>query len=276
MKKPLLPQTDAVHDAIEIVVKPVFSATVSFCHPRATHEIILGDQRVAYELKRRKRRTIGFSVGIEGLAVSAPKWVSLLEIEQAVLGKSGWIVKKLHEMHVRHRQLEASQIDWKDGATFPFLGEPVRVVLNSRQAHDALETEDAGEKSVQILRLKLPADAASLQIQPAVRAWMQQQAVVLFAARLDFYAPQLGVQWRKLSLSSAVTRWGSASSSGTIRLNWRLLHLEPELIDYVVVHELSHLRVMDHSPRFWATVQSVMPGYAALRHQLKAEMTPRW
>jgi len=275
--KPLLPHTGAEHFAIETVAESVFPEAVSFLHPRATHEITLGDQRVAYELKRRKRRTIGFSVGIEGLAVSAPKWASPLEIEQAVLGKSGWIVKKLHEMRVRHRQLEAVQIDWKNGATFPFLGETVRVVLlDSRQAHDALETEDASAKSVQILRLDLPADAASLQIQPVVRAWILQQAVALFTARLNFYAPKLGVQWRKLSLSSAVTRWGSANSSGAIRLNWRLLHLKPELIDYVVVHELSHLRVMDHSPRFWATVHSVMPGHAALRQQLKAEVAPRW
>jgi len=274
--KPLLPHTGAEHFAIETVAESVFPEAVSFLHPRATHEIILGDQRVAYELKRRKRRTIGFSVGIEGLAVSAPKWVSLLEIEQAVRGKSGWIVKKLHEMRLRHRQLEAARIDWKDGATFPFLGETVRVVLDFRQAHDALETGDTSEKAVKILRLDLPADAASLQIQPVVRAWMLQQAVALFTARLDFYAPQLGVQWRKLSLSSAATRWGSANSSGTIRLNWRLLHLKPELIDYVVVHELSHLRVMDHSPGFWAVVHSVMPDHAALRQQLKAEMTPRW
>lgn len=275
-QKILLPQTAAARDAIETAAKPVFSVTVSFLHPRATHEIVLDGQRVAYALKRRKRRTIGFSVGVEGLTVSAPKWVSQLEIEQVVREKSGWIVKKLCEMRVRHCQREAAKIDWKDGATFPYLGETVRVVLDFCPAHSALDAEDAGGKSARILRLKLPADATSLQIQPVVKAWFLQQAVTLFTARLDFFAPQLGVQWHKLSLSSAVTRWGSASSNGAIRLNWRLLHLKPELIDYVVVHELSHLRVMDHSPRFWATVHSVMPGHAALRQQLKAELAPHW
>ena len=77
-------------------------------------------------------------------------------------------------------------------------------------------------------------------------------------------------------MSSASTRWGSARSDGHIRLNWRLIHLPVSQIDYVVVHELSHLRVMDHSPRFWDTVRAVVPDYASLREQLKDESIPRW
>ena len=72
------------------------------------------------------------------------------------------------------------------------------------------------------------------------------------------------------------TRWGSASADGSIRLNWRLVHFKLSVIDYVVVHELSHLRVMDHSPRFWDTVRVVVPDYADLRGQLKDQPVPRW
>ncbi len=230
---------------------------------------MLAGQWVAYEVKRRKRRTIGFSVGREGLAVSAPKWVPLSEIDQAVQGKSGWIVKKLHETRERQRQQALQQIDWRDGAVVRFLGEPVRLALDANQPHSALH-----DGAARVLRVKLPTDALPGQVQASVQSWLMQQAVLLFTARLDFFAPQLGVQWRKLGLSSAATRWGSASSSGAIRLNWRLMHLSPALIDYVVVHELSHLRFMDHSPRFWATVQGVMPGHAALRQQLRKEVLP--
>jgi len=109
-----------------------------------------------------------------------------------------------------------------------------------------------------------------------VQAWLMRQAKRLFTERLNHYAPHLGVQWRKLSLSSAGTRWGSASADGAIRLNWRLIHFKQSVIDYVVVHELSHLRVMDHSPRFWDTVRTVVPDYAELRSQLKEEAVPRW
>ena len=257
---------------MEVIAEPVLPVPVVFRHPRATREIVLAGQLVAYELKRGKRRTIGFSVGRDGLAVSAPKWVPLQEIDQAVLGKSGWIVKKLIDTRERHRQQESQRTDWRDGAVFPFLGEPVRLVLDARQPHSALVPEAAGTGAARVLRLKLPADAGPAQIERMVHAWLIAQALPVFTARLDFFAPQLGVQWRKLSLSSAATRWGSASSSGAIRLNWRLMHLKPALIDYVVVHELSHLRFMDHSPRFWATVQGVMPEHAVLRRQLKDEV----
>lgn len=264
---------DRAQSAIENI-----AIAIAFRHPRASRELLLDGRLVAYELKRGKRRTIGFSVGAEGLAVSAPKWVPLYEVDQAVQGKSGWILKKLHETRERHRRLESARIDWIDGATFPFMGEPVRVLLDSRLPHTALKTEalNAGNVDLaQTLRVKLPSDATPAQIQHAVQSWLMQQARALFISRLDYFAPQLQVQWRQLSLSSATTRWGSASASGSIRLNWRLLHLRLPVIDYVVVHELSHLRVMDHSPRFWATVRAILPDYAALRRQLKDEAPPR-
>jgi predicted metal-dependent hydrolase len=126
------------------------------------------------------------------------------------------------------------------------------------------------------LRLGLPQHATPAQIRDAVQAWRMSQAKALFTERLNHFAPRLGVQWQRLSLSSAATRWGSASANGAIRLNWRLLHHKLAVIDYVVAHELSHLRVMDHSPRFWHTVESVMPDYAERRSQLKAELLPPW
>ena len=103
-----------------------------------------------------------------------------------------------------------------------------------------------------------------------------RQARRIFTERLDHFAPRLQVQWRKLSLSSAGTRWGTARSDGSIRLHWRLVHFRVDVIDYVVAHELSHLRVMDHSPRFWDTVRSVLPDYQHLRGQLKDESIPTW
>jgi len=126
------------------------------------------------------------------------------------------------------------------------------------------------------LHVGLPHHASAEQIRDAVQAWLMRQAKRIFVERLNHFAPQLGVQWRKLSLSSAGTRWGSASADGSIRLNWRLVHFRQSVIDYVVVHELSHLRVMDHSPRFWDTVRTIVPDYAELRGQLKDEAIPRW
>jgi predicted metal-dependent hydrolase len=126
------------------------------------------------------------------------------------------------------------------------------------------------------LHIGLAHTAQPSQIRDAVQAWLMRQAKKLFTERLDHYAPKLDVRWRKLTLSSAGTLWGTAKSDGSIRLNWRLIHFRLPVIDYVVAHELSHLRVMDHSPRFWETVKTVVPNYPELRAHLKDEAIPAW
>jgi len=257
-------------------------APATYRHPAATREALLGDTVVAYQFRRGKRRTIGFSVGAEGLVVSAPKWVPLYEIDKAVQEKTGWIVAKLQETRARHDRLEAARIEWRDGTTLPFLGETVRVKIDPRHAFGGvggeLRAAEGGDPATpeKTLYIGLAHDASAEQIRDSVQAWLMRRARQLFIERLNHFSPHLGVQWRKLSLSSAGTRWGSASADGAIRLNWRLVHFRLSVIDYVVVHELSHLRVMDHSPRFWDTVRTVVPDYAQLRSQLKDEAVPRW
>ena len=250
-------------------------ASATFRHPRANREACLCDALVAYEFKRGKRRTIGFVVGPDGLVVSAPKWVPLSEVDAALREKAAWVVKKLGESRERHTRLQAARIEWRDGTTLPYLGELITVVLDPRHAFGAKGAvlADGPQPSLQVA---LPHSATPLQIRDAVQAWLMRQARRVFIERLDHFAPQLQVQWRKLSLSSAGTRWGSARIDGSIRLNWRLIHFKPPVIDYVVAHELSHLRVMDHSPRFWDTVRSVLPDYATQRGQLKDEAMPHW
>jgi len=254
----------------------------SFRHPKANREARLSGMVVGYQFRRARRRTIGFLVGAEGLTVTAPKWVPLYEIDAAVQSKAAWILRKLDEASERQQRVESARIDWKDGASFPFLGEAVIVVLDPRhsfaEAGAMLNTDASALPGVPRLTLHvgLPQTASQDQIRDVVQAWLMRQATRLFTERLNHFAPLLGVQWRKLSLSSAGTRWGTAHADGSIRLNWRLVHFRMPVIDYVVAHELSHLRVMDHSPRFWDTVRTVVPDYAALRSQLKGETLAPW
>ena len=267
----------------------ITSDWVQFRHPQASRELRLGQAVVAYQFKRSQRRTIGFSVGPEGLAVSAPRWVSLKEIDLALATKGPWILRKLLEMRERHIQLAQQVIEWRDGASLPFLGQSVRLQLDPTHGFGASGAqlgrtdpqlqpgaEASDPAAPQILRLSLPHSASAEQIRDVVQAWLMRQARRVFQERLDHFAPLLGVQWNKLTLSNAGKRWSSARVDGSIRLNWRLIHMRLSVIDYVVVHELSHLRVMDHSPLFWDTVRSVVPDYAALREQLKNEPTPHW
>ena len=261
---------DTAQPAIESIALPTFE------HPRTNRQARLSGALVGYEFRRSKRRTIGFSVGHEGLVVSAPRWVLLREVDAAVQEKSGWIVTKLAEMRERQQRLATQAMEWRDGASIPFLGQAVTLELDPGHSFGAAGAQLQSTPAGQVLRIGLAHEATSAQVRDAVQAWLMIQARTVFVQRLDQLAPQLQVQWRKLTLSNAGRRWGSARSDGSIRLNWRLVHFKLPVIDYVVAHELSHLRVMDHSPRFWDAVRSVVPDYAALRGQLSDDALPRW
>ena len=231
--------------------------------PAGAHrQVLLLDQVVAWRLVRARRRSIGMTVGPEGLVVRAPNWVPLREIESALQAKARWILAKLQLMQERAALPAAAGQVWAHGAPLPFLGGQRLLRLPSHPV-------PPGQADAEPLRLQLPPQAAASQIREAAEAWLQQQARNWFTERLNHFAPLLGVHWRRLSLSSARTRWGSASRDGHIRLNWRLIQLAPAQIDYVVVHELAHLREMNHSPRFWDVVAEVMPDWPAQRQALR-------
>jgi predicted metal-dependent hydrolase len=247
-----------------------------FRHPQANREIRLDDHHVAYALKRARRRTIGFMVGVDGLSVNAPKWVGVADIETALREKAGWILRKLREQRERQRKQHEARVEWKDGTAIPFLGEQVIVVLDPRATGAVLNSDAATLPGVPRLTLHvgLPQTATPEQVRDAVQSWLQRQARRVFEERCRHFAEQLGVRYTRLGLSSAQTRWGSASADGSIRLNWRLIHLAMPTIDYVVAHELAHLRHMDHSPRFWDVVRSVVPDYEQRRGGLKDDVLP--
>jgi predicted metal-dependent hydrolase len=241
-------------------------------HPRANRRIRLHDVEVAYLFRRGRRRTIGLSVSLDGLTVSAPRWTPVAEVEALLRDKADWVVDKLRQACERSQALAQARIDWADGACFDYLGQSVRVRLDPTHASATLEP--AGADGVAMLRLGLPRQADAERIRDAAQAWLMRQAQRYFTERLEHFGAVLGVRHKRLRLSSAGTRWGSASADGSIRLHWRLIHLSPALIDYVVVHELSHLRHMDHSPRFWGVVASVLPDYAERRQALRQVAMP--
>lgn len=245
-------------------------------HPRAQREIVLEGQRVAYEYRVARRRSIGFTVGLEGLSVRAPRWVRRGDVDEALRERGGWILAKLAEQRERAARLQAARVQWREGSTIPFLGEPLVMVIDPRVAGAVLDADARSLPAVphRVLRIGLPHDAGPEQLREAVQAWLQRQARRVFEERCAHFAPRLGVQVRRIGLSSATTRWGSASADGSIRLHWRLVHFAPSVIDYVVTHELAHLREMNHSPAFWEVVRSVIPDYRHALSSLRQQVLP--
>ncbi|EHR69390.1 putative metal-dependent hydrolase [Burkholderiales bacterium JOSHI_001] len=245
-------------------------------HPRAEREVRLDGHLVAFAFKRARRRSIGFVIGPEGLSVSAPRWVGLAEVDAALKEKARWILRKLQEQQQRAQRLDQARVDWRDGVGIPFLGETVIVVLDPRATGAVLNAGAEALPGVPRLALHvgLPQSAQPDQIRDVVQSWLQRQARRVFEERCALFAQALNVRIKRLSLSSASTRWGSASADGAIRLNWRLVHFGLPVIDYVVTHELAHLREMNHSPAFWDVVRSVLPNFEQARVHLRDEVLP--
>ena len=243
---------------------PLAVPTSVLRHPEANRESRLGDVLVAYRFARGQRRTIGLSVGPQGLSVRAPRWTPLGEVERLLQSKAAWVLEKLQQ--VQHQARHApTPICWRDGVGVDYLGGAVTLRLDPTHRHAGV----GGALVANELHIGLAHDVPEPRLREAVHTWLMREAERVFRERLDHFAPRLGVRYSRLRLSSAGTRWGSASADGSIRLNWRLVHLSLDMIDYVVVHELSHLREMNHSPGFWDVVGSVMPDYRERRQGLR-------
>ncbi|MCZ8411452.1 SprT family zinc-dependent metalloprotease [Achromobacter dolens] len=232
-------------------------------------EVDTDPQPIGFVLLRSRRRSIGFVITDDGLRVTAPNWVTLAQIDDAVREKSRWIVAKLREWHTRKQQLAMAHTRWQAGGELPYLGK--RIVLgvggDSRQTRLSGDAEAPADGDT--LWLALPADADQGRIRDAAQAWLQQRAGAWFGARLAHFLQISGLKIRRWRLSSAATRWGSCTSDGNIMLNWRLIHFAPAIIDYVIAHELAHLREMNHSQDFWREVGQILPDFEEAKNVLR-------
>jgi len=232
-------------------------------------QVATAQQPVGFVLKRSRRRSIGFAIGEDGLRVTAPTWVTLAQIDDAVREKSAWILTKLRDWHNRRQQLELTRTDWHAGGELAYLGQRIRLGLAAERTYFAGDAD--APKAHDTLWLALPENAEPARIRDATQAWLQQRAHVWFGARLAHFLARTGLTLRRWRLSSAATRWGSCSSDGSIRLNWRLIHFAPAIIDYVIAHELAHLREMHHGPQFWEQVAQILPGFETARAALRQQ-----
>jgi predicted metal-dependent hydrolase len=221
---------------------------------------LLAGKTIPYTLKRStRRRSIGLRIDDRGLTVSVPLRASEKWLHSVLQDKAHWVVEKLDGWQTR----KPMETRWADGETISWLGE--LLTLRVVQSLFAAPAQQRGSE----LWLFFANGSEAAQIEQAVSLWYQQQAGQLFAERVAHFAPLLNVAPRAVKLSAAKTQWGSCTARGTVRLNVQLIKLPPTLIDYVVVHELAHLREMNHSAAFWRVVETVCPDYAKLRRKLK-------
>ena len=225
---------------------------------KETRVIQLDGQVLSYTLVRRSRRTIGFKVDFDGLTVSAPPREPYTYLDQLISERARWISDKLREMDARR----LPERKWKNGERLPLLGEEIELYVY-RTYTRADPMQHAGK-----IYVGVPDTHDAPLVQTRVANWYRAQAERHFQARVAALAPQLGVAIPPLKLSNARTTWGMCLPSGEIRLSWRLIKAPQGQIDYVVAHELAHLKHMNHSRAFWSTVARVFPDYEERRQAL--------
>ena len=220
--------------------------------------IQLGSEIVSYRFRRARRRSIGIVIGDDGLRVAAPGHAPIAEVEAFIQEKARWVLRRLSEWRAAPKP---QVVNWSDGTMIALLGEPVSIELLPGRRGISLENGRLG------IGLAPRGEPAALRKRGI--AWLKERAQALLGERLALCAASLGVPTPVLTLSNARTQWGVCREDGHVRLNWRLIHLPLRLIDYVVAHELAHLREMNHSARFWAVVGRLYPDYEAARRELR-------
>jgi hypothetical protein len=232
-------------------------------------EVATAQQTIGFVLQRSRRRSIGFVIADDGLRVTAPNWATLGQIDDAVREKARWILAKLRETLARKDRLAMTHTRWQAGGELPYLGKRIVLGLASEHRQAFLSGDADLPQDGDTLWLALPPDAGQDRVRDTAQAWLQQRASIRFGARLAHFLEHTGLTIRRWRLSSAATRWGSCTSDGSIMLNWRLIHFAPDIIDYVIAHELAHLREMNHGQDFWAEVGNILPDFENAKQALR-------
>ena len=259
---------------------------------------------IEYEVRRSKRRkkTMQITVGGDGVRVAVPATASNDDVREFVRRRVAWILEQVAASSAR-----AARDRLVGGETLPYLGRDVRLVVELDDAPSPGAHLDEGSLVVTVAD-DLSGEQRSGPIRDAVMSWYRGRAEELLPAKVDRwlpravyyrpikhphdilmgreflphavddYLPRLGHATRpRVLIGNQKTLWGSCAHDGTIRLNWRAVMLEPVLIDYIVVHELAHLDVRDHSEDFWDQASKVLPDARGLRRRLReVERTLPW
>jgi predicted metal-dependent hydrolase len=209
---------------------------------------------IEYPIRRSDRaRRARINVSAEGVEVVVPRRMALRQVVPFVEEKRPWIERTLRR--IREAE-EAAAVRLVDGGSVPYLDrlltlsirvEPGRVRSFVSMRGDVLEVA-VGSPGVEAVRA-------------ALEAWYRRRARIDVAPRLDAACARAGVRYTRLSIRAQRTRWASCSSTGAMSFNWRLLLAPPEILDYVVEHEVAHLDVLDHSQRFWTLLGRRSPNY---------------
>lgn len=230
-------------------------------------QAVLGERSVPYLIIRsaRRKRTVQMSVEAGGLVIHAPLATPLAFIEALLARRSAWLAHRLAEL--------PPPLAFEPGDSVRFLGRDLALAVTSLPVRRARVRRGRFG-----LHVTVPAALTGPDRHAAIAStlgrWYRGKAWRLIRRSLARWIPRVGATPAAWWVRDQKRRWGSCSTSGVLRFNWRLAMLHPHLVDYVVVHELCHLLHPNHSPAFWKAVEEAMPGASVLRSQLRQVALP--
>ncbi|MGC2165317.1 MAG: SprT family zinc-dependent metalloprotease [Gallionella sp.] len=223
-------------------------------------EATLAGEQISYTLKRRKgRRSIGLRIDDQGLTVSVPLRYSEQWLRDVLHDKADWVKSKLHDWKSR----VVPEARWMTGEGIPYLGETLRLKVE----HGLFSTQ--AYRSDKSLWVFVDSGEPMEGVKQSVMQWYRNEAERILAGRVAHFSTIMDVKAAGLRIAPTKSQWGSCTARGIVSLNLQLIKLSLRLVDYVVVHELAHLREMNHSAKFWNVVSAPCPDYARLRRELR-------
>ena len=229
-----------------------------------TSSITWGDTRLPYVIRRspRRKKTVAVTVDPSGdVLLVAPEQFSTSRLDAVVRRKAAWIVQRLR--HVQSHDPPSPPREFVSGESVLYLGRHYRLKVHPNAT---------GEAKLRGGWLHVPALAGAQQtahVRAALVAWLRGHAAGRLPERVAAWRARAGVEMPRIVIADQQKRWGSCDRNGTIRLNWRIIQAPMRLVDYVVVHELVHLRHRGHGRDYWRALGRVMPDYERRREDLR-------
>lgn len=205
-------------------------------------------------IKTGRIKTSELIVDADTITVRAPLDKDKLEIQRIVLDKAGWILKKQKEYRETIPQI--TKPFFKENTTLPYLGTNYSLKINNKQTKNSIELAD-GKFVVGLRSIK----SSSSILRKLYEDWMKEKAADIFEEKIKRYSVKLGVRVKRIAIKNLKNRWGSLTNKGTINLNVNLIKAPEGVVDYIILHELCHLRIKEHSHHYWDMLHKFMPNY---------------
>ncbi|TKX68561.1 M48 family metallopeptidase [Halorubrum sp. SP9] len=227
----------------------------------APRKVTLQNENVVYEVRHSDEATQSrIDVDLHGVRVVLPEDSTTVP-EELLKENAVWVLEKKQKYDAYREQIPDREFE--EGERFPYLGEQYKIVVEQRSSSQVIENEFRLAKH----------HVEQTSIKRAVETLYRREARELFEKRANHFADEIGVEYDKIEVRNQRTKWGSCSTTGTLGLNWRLMMAPPEVVDYIVIHELAHLQEQNHTNEFWSLVAEYDSEYEEHAHWLDANST---